>query len=158
MSWSYDLTKLTDATQATFPDTTIGVRYQIRLLLQDTQTNRQLLQDEEIDWIQTQEANVYMMAAQCCDILVAKAGMIHQKRTSEFWITYDVTFYRDLALRLRARGLNYQIPYVGGTSISGKEAQRADPDWLDPLINRGQGDNPAAPSPVQPPINPLTQY
>lgn len=156
MSFSYDATQLTNTNAGNYPGSTIGTRYQIRLLIQDTQTTRQLLQDEEIDWYQTQEVNVYTAAAACCDSLVVRAGSIKSKKISEFAIQYDPDFYRKLAMQLRARGQSYQVPYAGGISIADKLAQQADPDWAPPAVSRGLDDNPAAPSPAVVPPNPLT--
>lgn len=134
---------------------TIGVRDQIRLLIQDTQTTRQLLQDEEIDWYQTQEANVYHMAAACCESLVARAGGTKFKKISEFAVAYDVGFYRGLAVQLRARGDVCQVPYAGGISVADKLAQQRDPDWVQPAISRNIDNNPAAPQPAIPGVNPI---
>jgi hypothetical protein len=163
-SWTYDTTKLTSTDAGYFTGSTIGVRYQIRLLIQDTNSARQLFQDQEIDWIQTQEMNAYTAAAALCDTLVAKAGGVKAKKISELAIQYDPVFYRQLAGTLRARGSGYQIPYAGGISIADKQAQQGDADWVQPAISRGLDNNPIAPEPANPPQggsgtngNPLTE-
>lgn len=156
MAWTYDPTKFNDATPSgTYPPSTLGQLMQVRFLVQDTQTARQLLQDDEIYWLLTTESNIFMTAAACCDSLVAKAGSIHSKAISEFRITYNSEYYRALGATLRARGAFHQMPYAGGISISDKEAQQANTDWVPPAIARGLDDNPAAPSPATPSINPL---
>jgi hypothetical protein len=142
VAWTYDVTKFTDGTAGTYPTSTLGLRYQIRLLLQDNQSNRPLLQDEEIDWLQTQEMNAYMAAARCCDMLIARAGSIRMKRVSELVLEYDPKFYQSLAFQLRARGMTYQMPFAGGISISDKLAQQSDIDAVVPLFFRGFADNP----------------
>lgn len=149
--WTYDPTLFDSTTAGYYTGSTVGLRYQIRLWIQDTNTLRQLFQDEEIDWQQTQESNGYMAAASLCDILVAKAGGVRRKRISDFDISYDPVFYLTLSGNLRARGSGHQIPYAGGISIADKEAQQQDSDWVQPAISRGLDSNPAAPQPATPP-------
>lgn len=141
MSWSYDVTKLQDGGTGAYPNTTIGVRYQIRLLLQDNQTNRQLMQDEEIDWLQTQEANAYMVAARCCDSLIARFGAVTSKHVGDLGLTFDPKFYKALATTLRSRGMTYQQVYAGGISITDKISQQQDTDKVVPMFFVGFGDN-----------------
>jgi hypothetical protein len=154
VAWTYDPTKFEDPTVGTYAGSTVGVRNQIRFLIQDTISTRPLMQDEEIDWTQTQEQNAYTAAAMCCENLVAKAGAIKSKRISEFYITYDTGFYTDLAVIYRGRGASHQIPYCGGISVSDKQAVQGDPDWVRPKFYRGLDDNPAAPGPANAQPNP----
>jgi len=156
VAWTYDYTLFADTSTGTYAGSIVGERYQIRLWLQDTNTNRQLFQDEEIDWAQTQEANKYMAAASLCDVLIARAGGIKSKKISEFQISYDPRYYQLLAGQLRARGAGHQVPYAGGISIADKTALQSDPDWVPPAFPRGLDDNPAAPAPATPSTNPLT--
>lgn len=156
MAWTYDFSELDSTAEGTYSGSTVGARYAIRLLIQDTNTNRQLFQDEEIDWMQTQEANAYMTAAALCDMLVARAGGVKSKAISRLKLTYDVQFYRHLANQLRSRGLTHQSAYAGGISIADKLALQSDSDWVPPAFPRGLDDNPAAPAPATPSTNPLT--
>lgn len=147
MSWTYDATKLQDGGRGTFDGSTIGLRYQIRLLVQDVNTNRQLMQDEEIDWFQTQEMNAYMAASKVCFSLIARYGNVQSKRVGDLGLTYSPKYYEDLGYRLQARGLTYQMPYVGGTSITDKLAEQANVDAVVPRFFVGFGDNPFASQP-----------
>lgn len=157
MAWTYDATKFDDATAGTY-GSTIGDRYQVRLLIQDTQTSRPLLQDEEIDWLLTQESNVYRAAARCCDSLVARGGSIGSKTVGDLSIAYNVEFYRGLAADLRARGQGDQTPMVGGLSVNEKITDRADADAIQPAFARGLHDDIGAPGPsFVPPNHPLVQ-
>lgn len=157
MAWTYDPAKFNFTTESsTYPPATLGQLMQVRFLIQDNITTRQLFQDDEIYWTLTQEDNVFMAAAVCCDQLIARAGSIKAKRISEFSISYSVAFYTFLAAQLRARGAGHQIPYAGGISISDKEAQQANTDWVPAAIPRGLDNNPTAPSPIVPPTNPLS--
>lgn len=148
MAWTYDASQMLSVTAGTYPGSTVGLRNQMRFVLQDVNTNRQLLQDAELDWAQTTEANQYLAAALCCDILVARVGNISSKRVGALALTYDATFYQSLAATLRARGLTHQVPYCGGISISDKLAQQDDADWVPVRFFRGQFDNPRASQPT----------
>lgn len=148
MSWTYA------------DDLAHSTLFQVRFLIQDTNTNRQLFSDEEVQWTLSQEANVYCAAAALCDVLVAKAGGVRSKRISEFSISYDPVFYRALGGQLRARGAGHQVPYAGGISIADKLAQQQDSDWPQPRVTNGLDNNPQAPQPSSPPMgssDPLTQ-
>lgn len=148
MSWSYDVTQLQSAATGQYTGSSVGLRNQIRLLIQDTQTGRPLLQDEEIDWFQTQEANAYMAAAACCDSLVARGGSVKTKKVGDLMLEYDIGFYRGLGVRLRARGLTYQMPYAGGISVSDKQAQEVNDDAVTPFFFRDFADSSAASQPA----------
>lgn len=127
----------------------------VRFLIQDTNTNRQLVQDEEIEWVIGQEANIYMAASQICTQLVVKGGGggVKKKKVGDLTIEYDVAFYRMLAGSLSARGMGHQVPYAGGISAADKNRQEQDPDWVPPKVYRGMADNPAAPQPEIPRAN-----
>ena len=146
-TWSYDPTLMESATVGTFTGSTIGIRNQIRFVIQDTQPARPLLVDAEIDWTQTLEANCFMMAAACCDSLLARAGNVRSKKVGGLAVDYDVAFYAELAGRLRARGMTHQVPYVGGISISDKLATQDDADWVPVRFFRGMFDNSRASQP-----------
>lgn len=156
MAWTYDPTQFASAAAGTYPGSTIGERNQIRFLIQDTQTLRQLMQDEEIDWQQTKEANGFFAAAACCEQLVARAGGVTSKTVGPFSLGYDPMVYRGLAASLRARGCGHQVPYAGGISIADKTAQQDNADAVQPAFFRGIFDNrrAAQPSPG-PPETPL---
>lgn len=148
MSWSYS------------GDPNGSTKDAVRFLIQDTNTRRQLVQDEEIEYAINKEMNEFMAAALICKTLVIKAGGVRRKRISDFDISYDPEMYRILANQLEARGMTYQTPYAGGISVSDKLAQQSDTDAVSPKISIGLDDNPAAPQPSTPPVasngNPLT--
>jgi len=144
MAWSYS------------GDPSSSPKDAVRFLIQDTNPASPIVQDEEINWVLTNEMNVWMAAAAICDTLIGRGGAVKMKKVDGLMIAYDRAFYTALALGLRARGMNYQVPYAGGISVADKEALEADPDWIRPSILRGLDDNPLAPSPATPPANPLT--
>lgn len=141
--WSYDAEMSTG-------------RDQVRFLIQDTTSTRQLFQDEEIDWMLTQEANIYMAGAALCDMLLMRNKGVKYKKIGDLSISFDSGLYKLLANQLRARGNNYQIPYAGGISSADKAAHTADTDAPRSAFARGLGDNPEAPRVVGPSNNPLT--
>jgi cytochrome c1 len=129
-------------------------RDQVRFLIQDTNEALPLFQDEEIDWMLTQEANVYMAAAALCDIRVTQVGGggkgIKRKKVGDLDITYNADHYKALSATLKARGMGHQVPYAGGTSVTDKTAQKQNTDWVRPAVPRGILENPQAPKPDQP--------
>lgn len=134
MSWTYT------------PDFTLD-RDQIRFLIQDTQSNRPLVADEEIAWVRSTEANVFMAAAALCDSLASKGGNIKARVVGDLRVVYDVKFYRGLAASLRARGAGHQVPFAGGISITDKAEQQSDSDAVQPRAFRSEMDNPLASQP-----------
>lgn len=154
--FSYDETQLASTTAGSYSGASIGQRNQVRLMIQDTDSNRPLFQDEEVDWTITTSANVYTAAANLCDLLVAKTRGTRYKKISGLAMSVDVQFYINLSANLRARGAGHQVPYAGGISKTDKLAQQQDADWEQPKVGRGLGDNPAAPQPEVKSNNPLT--
>ncbi len=146
-TWSYDPTLMESATVGTYTGSTVGIRNQIRWVIQDNQSARPLMVDAEIDWAQTLEENRYMAAAFCCEALVARAGNVSSKRVGGLALTYDVEFYRGLAATLRARGMSHQLPYCGGISVADKLSQEDDSDWVPVRFFRGMFDNSRAQQP-----------
>lgn len=128
MSWTYVNTLLTD-------------RDRVRFLIQDTNTNAQLVQDEEIVWVLTQELNCYMAAAAIADALASKARGVQSKSVGDYSVSYSADHWDNLAKRLRSRGASYQVPSAGGLSISGKEALTDDTDAVQPIFARGMQEN-----------------
>lgn len=144
MAWSYDAALGTDVDR-------------VRFLVQDNNSAKQLFQDEEIDWVLSNEDNIYTAAATLCDQLVTRAGGVKSKKISEFTITYDLSVYRSLAMSLRARGAYNQVPYAGGISELDKTKLQDDPDAVQPKFSRRLHDNPEAPEPGITSDDPLRQ-
>lgn len=131
--------------------------YKVRLLIGDTDTNRQQLQDEEINYVLTAESVVTYAAAACCDLLAAKYGFLVNTENSELRVSAAARHkhYMDLADRLRAGG-GGDIPggdggglpvvgfYAGGALKSEKEELINDSDVMEPAFALGQDDNPEA--------------
>ena len=133
MGWTYDITKLATVS-----------REQVRFLIRDTDTARQMAQDEEIDWALTQEMNIYMAAAA---VLIATANRSHgvsSKSVGSLSLSFEGP---DAMLRraelLRARGRTYQKISAGGISLDDRNDLEKDSDLIQPHFAVGKHDNPA---------------
>jgi hypothetical protein len=125
----------------------------IRFLTQDNQANASSqfqLTDEEIAFVITQEANIYMAAARSCDILANRAGAVRMRTVGALSVEFSREDYKELANSYRARGMTYQVPSVGGISRSDKDTLTQDTDWLPPLFSRRMQENPGATTDLEP--------
>ena len=138
MTWSYTDTALATSTKD-----------QVRFLVGDTDTTDQQLQDEEINFVLTQEAGVYRAASQCAKNIAAKYA---RQVTRSFGGRSDqlsqlVDHYRQLAKDLWAKGtLKRMTFYAGGQSQSEKDSQAQNTDMVEPFFSRNAGRNPATQS------------
>lgn len=131
-------------------------RYKVRLIIGDTDSNRQQLQDEEIDWVLTEQATVTYAAAACCDLLASKYAFLVNTENSELRISAAARHkhYMDLAKRLResagnlpggdGSGIQIGTPYAGGVFKNEKEELRLNSNLTEPAFSIGQDDNPEA--------------
>lgn len=131
--------------------------YKVRLIIGDTDTNRQQLQDEEINFVLTEQTVVTYAAAACCDLLAAKYSFLVNTENSELRVSAAARHkhYLDLAERLRAGG-GGDVPggdggglpvvgfYAGGALQSEKDDLIDDTDVVPPSFALGQDDNPEA--------------
>lgn len=126
----------------TVEDIATDETYQVRFLVGDTNLDAMVLQDEEIDWLLTQEANVYMAAAAAADKIilvmagasgaVGTTGPVTRKRIGQTDISYangrTSSQYETLAASLRRRGRSHQTIFAGGISQSDKDDRDLDTD------------------------------
>lgn len=136
MSWSYN-TALSDT------------KDQVRLLIGDTTSTDQQLQDEEINFYLSTEANVYMAAAACATALATKYVRKADKQVGDLKISWKGTAqsYTDMAKSLRNKGRTHQVPSAGGISVSDSEAAENNTGLRHNAIRRGMHDY-VAPSPL----------
>lgn len=127
----------------------------VRYLSQDNQlsaSSTYRMTDEEIAFLIATEANVFMAAARGCEILSTRIGAVTRKRVGTLDLTFSTQDYKDQAAMLRARGMTYQIPSVGGISKSERLTLQQNTDWLQPLFARQMQENPGtttAQTPIQ---------
>jgi hypothetical protein len=132
MAWSYDLGALATST-----------RYQIRLELQDTDATEMLLQDEEIDWIITQESSTLLAASRGAEIiarLFARQADSVENPTVKLKFTKRVDAYYKLAETLRKRSSAARAPIAISTSAAAKQAAMQNTDRTGPYFRRGMHD------------------
>lgn len=139
MTWTYNLSLL-----ATDP------LMQVRAEIQDTDTNEQLLQDEEILYFISQEGSTYLAAGRAAEAIAAKfsrefdmSGGGLSERAGQL-----AENYRKLAIKIRGQASKFVAPYAGGISNTDKEGQRSDTDRVRPAFWVGMEENPGVPNPT----------
>lgn len=124
----------------------------VRLLIGDTDTNDQQLQDGEIQWnLSKYSNNVYAAAVASARQVAARYARMMDSDIESVSVKASVLYknYADLANKIAAEGTstgngtNNPIGvYVGGVTISDVEATDAESDRLPPAFVDGQFDNP----------------
>lgn len=124
MPWSYDPSLPTS-------------RDKLRLLVQDTDTNDQLLTDEELDFLLTENAsNIYRAGSEAARTIAIKLGSRPSVRLAKAGIDADEQFehYMRLSEKLASSstsvsgsGFAPQI-FAGGISVADIDSRRADTD------------------------------
>lgn len=141
MAWSYDATTL-----ATTP------KDQVRLLIGDTVSTDQQMQDEEITFLLSRRSSIYGAAAECCRSLQAKFSRSVDQSAGDTRAMYSqmakayAVKVREFESKAAAGGSG--LPYAGGISESDKGGREDDDDRVSPQFQLGMMDNflPVAPS------------
>lgn len=131
MTWTYDSTDIsTDLAK-------------VRLLIGDTNTNEQLLADEEINFYIGRKADVTLSAADCCDAIVAKLSRDTDRNNLGMGAqrSQKIQHYQDLADRYRNEGRMEAGAFAGGTSKSDEDSWEADTDTKQPRFQQDGFDN-----------------
>lgn len=152
MTWTYIPQLLTSTA-------TTASLMKVRLLIGDTDTTRQQLQDEEIYFVLGEQTAINYASADCADLLSAKYAFLVNTENSELRVSAAARHkqYADLAKRLRANGpgstpggeaagANLATGYAGGISRVANEALDADTDNVLPSVGIGQDDFPGTAS------------
>ena len=120
-------------------------RDKVRFLVFDTDTNDQLLSDEEIAWLLTEQTNVYLAAANAAEAIAAKFAKDITR--SAVGLSANVgnraQFYLELADKLRDQvgTTNKRAEvFAGGLTISGKDTLDSDSDAIQPGFKIGEFD------------------
>lgn len=120
----------------------------VRFLSGDTDTTDQLVTDEEIAWLLTENPNVYSAAAESCRAIASKYARYADKtvgRISES-ASQKADAYEARADSLDEKASMNCVPSFGGLSISEKEALDEDTDAVQPSFPIGDWDHPEVPS------------
>lgn len=119
---------------------------QVRLEIADTDTNAQLLQDEEINQAVSVERNMWGAAARCCEIIsrqmLRKADVQIGSRGVRLTYTTAAQQYLEMAQKLRAKAIGTAAPWAGGISTSDRETLEADTSRVQPIFTKKAGTNP----------------
>ena len=120
-------------------------RDKVRFLVFDTDINEQLLSDEEIAWLLSEQSNIYMAAANAAEAIAAKFAK--DVTRSALGLSASVgnraAFYLELADKLRAQMSTtnkHGEVFAGGLTISGKIALDDNTDAVQPAFKIGQFD------------------
>lgn len=137
MSWTYDVTLL-----ASTP------LYQVRFWVGDTDITRQLVQDEEILFVLTEQPNPKAAAADIADAIAGKLSQEADARVGDLSesSSQKAEAFRKLAQDLRRTLSASALPVFGGIRHSQKEVLEEDPDLVQPSFRKGQDDHPELPS------------
>ena len=118
---------------------------QIRVEIGDTDTNRQLLQNEEIAWAISQERNLWAAAARCCEMIsrlqLSKAD-VRIGRAMQVAYTKMSEQYDGMARRLRMKAMGTVVPYVGGMNVADKLALAGNSALVAPIFEKNMMENP----------------
>ena len=134
MTWTYDSS-----------DPGATSRDWIRLRIGDTDTNDQLLADEEIAAWVSSFGSKQLAAAVCCDSIAAKYARRVDSTHGKVKISWSqlADRYMQLAEELReeaATDLSGVGPWAGSISIADKDTQVEDTDRVAPMFGRDQFD------------------
>lgn len=120
-------------------------RDKVRFLVFDTDTNEQLLSNEEIAWLLSEQTNVYLAAANAAEAIAAKFAKDITR--SAVGLSANVgnraQFYLELAEKLRNQvGTTNKRGevFAGGLTISGKDSLDSDSDAIQPGFKIGEFD------------------
>lgn len=134
MTWTYLLS-----------DLATSEKDQIRLEIGDTDTNNQLLQDEEIAQAILVERNFWCAAARCCEMIsrvfLAKFD-VKLGRNMEITYSKAAAQYQAMAVAFRRKSLGTRVPWVGGMSVADKQTYSQNTDIVGAAFTRTMGENP----------------
>lgn len=136
MSWSYS------------GDPKVSAKDAVRFLSGDTDTTRQRVTDEEIEWAVAEFGNSYLAAAWVCDVVASTfgGGGIRRKKVGSLEIEYgggtggDSDYWTRKANQLRAQG-TLGGPEATGVTVSGKAELTLNEDAVQPSFSIGMHDN-----------------
>lgn len=134
MTWTYDDALGTDLDK-------------VRSLCGDTNTQQPLLSDAQVTWALSLTSNLFLAAAHCCDLIVAKYAreVDHNDGVGNTSRTQRHQQYRDLAAQLRAQastaGAAGLEMYAGGLSLAEADTDASDTDLVQPSFTRDRDAN-----------------
>ena len=125
----------------------------IRFLTGDTDTNDQLINDEEIAWTNNQVTGsdtattaLYEVSYRVMVAIASKFSRLADQSVGDLKVDMNQKAYnaREQAALLKQQALregNTPTPYAGGISVSDKEIDEENSDIVQPYFSRGQWTN-----------------
>jgi len=130
MSWTFDSTSLSTSLS------------QVRLLIGDTNTNDQLLTDEEVNFFYSERSDIRLAAIECCSAIIGKLSRdidrsnLGQSATR----SQKIQHYKDLMERLRRETSAVAEVFIGGVSVSNRDNLDSEDDFIKPAFSRDRND------------------
>lgn len=115
----------------------------VRFLIGDTDNTSQLVTDEEIAYMLTQEGSTSSAAARVCRSLAAKYARFMDQSVGDLNISYSQRFsqFSEMAAKLESDASSrVGIPYAGGISQTDKDSRESDTDRVLPASKVGVHD------------------
>lgn len=137
MSWTYDATLLDSSTDD-------GRKYIVRLMIGDTQTLEQQLQDEEIEYL----LDTYSDSVQSSSIAAVRLLIAKYAREADAWMGHTriersqrVRQYRQLLDEMLSDWTNLTVRiWAGGQSLAEKAELDGDTDAVQPRFKSNMDD------------------
>lgn len=112
----------------------------VRFLIGDTLSTDPLLSNEEVAWLLSERGGVYPAAIQACETLAAKFARMTDTVVDDVEVkaSQRAKQFRELRADLQRRAAlsGGALPYLGGQSISDKQAREDDTDRVPPIFGR----------------------
>lgn len=115
---------------------------QVRLRIGDTNSADPLLTDEEITAYLTLDSDIVGAAILCVKAIIAKLARDVDRGNLGMSATRSqkVQHYKDLLIELRKGDAHFCQVFAGGLSVSGKESNESDTDYIPPRFKLGMFD------------------
>ena len=116
----------------------------IRLEIGDTDSNRPLLKDEEIEQIISEYTSFNQKVAKCCRLICSIfSSEPTSVRIEGFAESYKDTYahFKGLAEHYESLGGSKGVPWAGSCSADFKEATELDTTLVQPFFKRGMHNN-----------------
>lgn len=116
---------------------------EVRFLAQDTVKTDPLLEDEEIDFLITQEGSAQKAAIKAAQTIMAKFARFVDESVGQVKKSFSQRFghYRDLVDDLnRHAAMRGAVPFAGALTETQKDVQEDNDDRIDPIFTRDMND------------------
>lgn len=128
MTWSYDGDPANSDLDA------------VRREIGDTNTNDQLLSNEEVNFALDQEGDsITAASARCCEWLMREYAKQADKTIGQLniMLSQKSARYEAMATKLRKKGIKSALaPYVGGLSETERDTDEDDTDLIQPIFTK----------------------